>query len=463
MHLKKAIIPLSLLLLSLVMSGNGFAFPRVFATGVTALDPQLTQEGYVLSYDTRPYFNDIEVTKRTKSPSTDEVLLINLRGEVVHKWNLKGYMPMRVRLLPNGNLAFLNLSKPYALAPQVMAATKQATDKEFTAALIEMDWSGKVVWRYNTFEGYHHDFRKLDNGNYIVISADLLPGDVQAKVQSLNNQWWPNYERAAIKLGGCTLEEVTPDGKVVWKWKSWEHLDINRFSPLNAAVDWTHGNTIAPLPANKYFDAGDKRFKPGNLIYNPRNLDMVCIIDKETGKVVWTYSGKYLGGVAHPHDTTMIPKGYPGEGNILIYDNGLFPRHRDHSGQSFILEVNPVSGETEWKYETVGYSNMRFFSKTNGVTQKLSGGNVFVTEDNTGRVFQIKPDKKHPDGGEIVWEYQHHGSFIFATFYPTDFCPQFAGLPKVRLTKITPVNPSTFELLTDEERKGGMIFKMKSN
>ena len=171
-----------------------------------------------------------------------------------------------------------------------MAATKQATDKEFTAALIEMDWSGKVVWRYNTFEGYHHDFRKLDNGNYIVISADLLPGDVQAKVQSLNNQWWPNYERAAIKLGGCTLEEVTPDGKVVWKWKSWEHLDINRFSPLNAAVDWTHGNTIAPLPANKYFDAGDKRFKPGNLIYNPRNLDMVCIIDKETGKVVWTYS-----------------------------------------------------------------------------------------------------------------------------------------------------------------------------
>ena len=123
----------------------------------------------------------------------------------------------------------------------------------------------------------------------------------------------------------------------------------------------------------------------------------------------------------------MIPKGYPGEGNILIYDNGLFARHRDHSGQSFILEVNPVSGETEWKYETVGYSNMRFFSKTNGVTQKLYGGNVFVTEDNTGRVYQIKPDKKHPDGGEIVWEYEHHGSFIFATFYKTDFCEQFAG------------------------------------
>lgn len=455
--------PLFLMLAAslVVLPCTAQAYPRVFLTGITTAQPVEVQPGYVLSNDIRPYFNDIDVNNRAGGPNAPKypnpALLLDMNGKVAHQWNLSGYQPMRVRLLPNGNLAFINLSKPYALAPQVSEANKKPTNEDFVAGMVELDWNGKEVARFNSFMGYHHDFRKLENGNYLLLGADMMPPEYQAKVKNPDLPWWPGYERTKIAQGGDIIQEVTPSGDVVWEWKAWEHLGVNSFSPLNASVDWTHGNTVDVLPPNPFFDKGDQRFKPGNIIFNPRNLDMVCIIDRESKEIVWSYTGTYKGGLAHAHDTTMIASGLPGNGNVLIFDNGLFPKHRDHSGQSYILEVNPSTGDVEWKYETVGYSNMRFFSKTNGATQKLPNGNVFISEDNTGRMFQVKPDPKHPDGGEIVWEYLHHGSSIFSTFYPLNYCPQFSTLPQNPILAVSPVNPSQIQLLPDAERKNGNI------
>jgi len=41
----------------------------------------------------------------------------------------------------------------------------------------------------------------------------------------------------------------------------------------------------------------------------------------------------------------MIEKGLPGAGNIMLFDNGLFPKHRSHNGQTFIIELDPVTAE----------------------------------------------------------------------------------------------------------------------
>ena len=57
-------------------------------------------------------------------------------------------------------------------------------------------------------------------------------------------------------------------------------------------------NSIAPIPENKWYDAGDKRFKPGNIIINPRNIDTIYIVDKETKKIVWEYVNR--GGTCRP-------------------------------------------------------------------------------------------------------------------------------------------------------------------
>ena len=55
--------------------------------------------------------------------------------------------------------------------------------------------------------------------------------------------------------------------------------------------------------------------------------------------------------------------------------------------------------EIVWIYETDGYANLRFFSKSMGTQQRLPNGNTLICEGMTGRVFEVTYE------GEMVWEY----------------------------------------------------------
>lgn len=85
-------------------------------------------------------------------------------------------------------------------------------------------------------------------------------------------------------------------------------------------------STIGP---NKFYDQGDKRFHPDNIIWDVRESNIIAIIDKKTGNIVWKlgpdYSSpdvKHLGWIIGQHHAHIIPKGLPGEGNLLVFDNG---------------------------------------------------------------------------------------------------------------------------------------------
>jgi len=149
--------------------------------------------------------------------------------------------------------------------------------------------------------------------------------------------------RGSVKRFGSDLVlEVTPDGEIVWEWHAYEHLDVNRYDETGSSGDWTHINTVQALPENRHYDVGDKRFRPGNILLTSRNLSLIFIVDKETKEIVWEYEGTYAGGLAGPHEAHMIEKGLPGEGNVLIFDNGAPPlRSRAHVGRSFVLEIDP--------------------------------------------------------------------------------------------------------------------------
>src|SRR5690606_31702226 len=93
--------------------------------------------------------------------------------------------------------------------------------------------------------------------------------------------------------------EVTPRNEIVWEWRQHDHLDIDRCNPFpasrawwggpdnNTVTDWTHTNTVQALPENKWFDAGDARFKPGNVLMSLRQLDLVLLADRDSGRIVW--------------------------------------------------------------------------------------------------------------------------------------------------------------------------------
>ena len=127
----------------------------------------------------------------------------------------------------------------------------------------------------------------------------------------------------------------------------------------------------------------------------------------EIGGILYGYHGPITG----VHGTHMIPKGLPGAGNILIFDNGgpleddLYKDSQGHAW-SRIIEFDPITRKIVWEYsapaEKVSGSQFGyrfFFSPFISIAQRLPNGNTMITEGSHGRVFEVTPDH------ELVWEY----------------------------------------------------------
>jgi hypothetical protein len=50
---------------------------------------------------------------------------------------------------------------------------------------------------------------------------------------------------------------------------------------------------MSVLGPNKWFEAGDQRFNPDNILIDSREANFIVIIDKKTGKVVWSLGPDY--------------------------------------------------------------------------------------------------------------------------------------------------------------------------
>ena len=411
-----------------LISAVAFGYPTVYPTGTTIYDPDNAYGSYILVADHNDRSNHPSAAARTEGQVPGDIRLIDMNGNVVHTWNVVPYFNKRARVLENGHLLYAGPDK----------------------RVIQYDWDSNIVWEHKGI-GSVNDLRILPNGNRLLIAHEPIPQSAQGKVEDVSEKiapWWgPRMRGSEEHQQGGDIFEVNLNGEVVWEWHAHDHLDLNLFSPLTPLNDWLHMNSIAPLPENKWYDAGDKRFKPGNILINPRNINMMYIVDKQTGSVVWEGTHNYKGGMAHSHEPEMIEKGLPGAGNIILFDNSLFPRNRTHTGQTFIIELDPTTMEIVWKYETEGYANIKFFSKTMGTQKRLPNGNTFIGEDNTGRLFQVQPD------GTIVWEFINRGGTTRPSVVPYDFTPQLRAMTRPAEKRVTPPNNLEWKLLPDEDRE----------
>ncbi len=348
---------------------------------------------------TYPGYNLIPLT------GSQSVVLTNLNNKILHKWDVDA---TRARLLPNCNLMVVHGSK---------WGMNEEPWKTLRKTIREYSWEGKILWEYTASDIIHHDVQVLENGNVIFPYRIFVPAEFKTKITDSNRQ--------KLKIRSDGIREVNKNGETVWEWLAHEHLDLNRCGRRPCTVhsgkaeankkmsDWTHINTVSIIPENKWYDAGDKRFKPGNIITIPRNWWTALIIDKESKKVIWEYEGDYRDGLSGGHEAHMIPKGMPGEGNILIFDNGRIY----HKNESFILEINPTNNELVWVYD----NGKNFFSNSAGSMQRLPNGNTLISEDVGQKLFEINPNK------EIIWEYKSQYRLSRSKRYEKNYCSKFAN------------------------------------
>src|SRR6266851_8453063 len=72
------------------------------------------------------------------------------------------------------------------------------------------------------------------------------------------------------------LVEMTTDGRCVWEWRSWEHLEPEAspiVNPEDARSEWTHANSVVELA-----DA--------DLMLSFQRTSTVVIVDLESGAVM---------------------------------------------------------------------------------------------------------------------------------------------------------------------------------
>ena len=109
------------------------------------------------------------------------------------------------------------------------------------------------------------------------------------------------------------------------------------------------------------------------------------------------------------HDVQWIEEGMPGEGNLLLFNNGE-RGGRDHSsvdelstpitedGQ-YEIEEGVAFGPKEALWTYGNKDSERFSSSFISGAQRLPNGNTLICSGADGRLFEVSPK------GEIVWEY----------------------------------------------------------
>jgi outer membrane protein assembly factor BamB len=246
-------------------------------------------------------FAETPVTHSVLAQDRGRIALVDKQGKVTWQTPLPGGTAHDIALLPNGNI--LVLSGP--------------------RTVVELDKSGKEVWRYEAKPkpGYDgrvevHAFQRLprnrtmvaESGNRRIVEVDR-EGRIVAEVPLTVEKPDPHRDtRLARKLpngnylvcheGDGTVREYDRTGKVVWSYR----LDLNN-RPRTPHHDG-HGTEV--------FSA--LRLRNGNTLIGGGNANRVIEVNP-AGKIVWSVEQEELPGVRLAWVTTLqaLPNG-----NVII-------------------------------------------------------------------------------------------------------------------------------------------------
>ena len=317
--------------------------------------------------------------------------LIDMKGEVVHGWDLPAGIGGYARLLPNGNL---------------FVSTRTEAGPGFSGGaqggrMLELDWGGAVVNEFvDDFQ--HHDCRRLANGHTLYAAWEKMPEDRAALMRG---------GRPGSEGGGDVysdvVREVDAEGRLVFEWRA-RDMEIERYElhPTSPRRVWAWCNATFPL-AN------------GDVLISLRQISTCAIIDRRSGALRWERTDYSWGG---QHDPQMLPNG-----NVILFANG-WCTDEPHPF-SRVVEFDPQTGAEAWVYRD--WPGRNFYSHHISGQERLWSGNTLICEGLWGRLFEVTPE------GGIVWEYVspfenrtfqgEDVNWIFRAFRYAEDSPEIAG------------------------------------
>ncbi|MEM7038702.1 MAG: aryl-sulfate sulfotransferase, partial [Bacteroidota bacterium] len=364
---------------------------------------------------------------------TTETWMIDNCGRYVHSWPSATLPGLSVYLLENGQL----------LRPQLVPSV-WFQGGGIGGRIELVDWQGNTVWQYlhaNAFHHQHHDIEYLPNGNILILAWEMHSAteafDRGREPNSLQNDIWPEQ-----------IIEIEPYGtdsaNIVWEWHLWDHLiqdfdstklnygvvaDHPELLDINASIQAASGNPADWIHANSI----DYNEELDQIMISSRNLHEILVVDHSTttaeaaghtggnsgkgGDLLyrWGNPQNYDRGDSSDqvlfgqHDAHWIEEKKPGEGMIMVLNNGtgrpggsrssvdVWAAPMDPAG-NYVIAAGQPFGPTalNWTYDPpVG----QFYASFISGASRLRNGNTLITEGPGGRLFDID------SAGTIVWDY----------------------------------------------------------
>ena len=307
----------------------------------------------------------------------------------------------------------------------------------------EYDWNGNLIWTFqhgNSQYCMHHDFTILPNGNILAVAWEKIDAN---KLDSLGRDP-ATYSTNIWSEKIIEIEPVYPSaGNIVWQWHATDHLiqdfdslkanygiisdfpgrfDINYKGSNPNLADWIHFNSI------RYNDSLDQ------ILVSSRFFCEIYIIDHSTTTAeatsdsggIYGKGGEILYRWGNPeaykrgnvsdrkffdqHSATWVPYGYPNEGAIAVFNNGVNRPGNDYSsaemlfpadtgnGNYFVTDSLPYGPDSVfWKYcDTTDYN---LYAMLVSSIQPLPNGNFLLTDGPAGKIFEVDFNKN------TVWDY----------------------------------------------------------
>lgn len=292
----------------------------------------------------------------------------------------------------------------------------------------EQGWS--LIKRDGSFfrksPGMYSSF--LPNGDVIAYTSDQA-GDYLVKVRGYRKVWqvsgmithevsffppensswylaleFQNYGGLFSKVD--TINGVDEAGRRIFYWRANDHFsEISRLSNISFEKShvfeiagsmkkpshiFTHINGFQIIPPNG-LEKSHSEFRAGNILVTEAIFGLVFIIDRKSGRVVWTYQNEAKSSGVHSAH-------WLGSDRILLFSN--FSTLSPHPLVSAAVEIDPISKKIVWSYTEPPIGKM--MCDKYGSVQRRENGNTLISYgcDNSA-IIEIT------SSGEIVWKWQY--------------------------------------------------------
>ena len=357
--------------------------------------------------------------------------LIDMEGREINSWKSSFEPGQSVYLLENGNLLHCCMTK-----------NKNFIGGGEGGKIEEYNWEGDLVWElwYSDSEKLaHHDIEPLPNGNILLMVVEL-----KTKEECIA----AGFKPSAVRQGRVFPEyivEIERQGatgaKVVWEWHIWDHLvqnidpskenygepkdhpellNVNSSNRRGVRAFWNHANSIDYNP------------ELDQIILSARGQSEFWVIDHSTttkeaaghtggkygkgGDILYRWGNPAMYGAGSrkdqklflQHDCQWIPSGFPGAGNIMIFNNGKGRGYSsvdeivppvDENGFYAKLKPGEAHGPKEQLWIYTAKNPKDLYSTEISGASRLPNGNTLVCDGVHGRFIELTPAE------EIVWEY----------------------------------------------------------